>query len=64
MQIIKKDFAFLGIELNEQDIKSNNKCDYKKKIKELIRKAAFIEYVKEKEQKSKLNHLTYDSLKI
>ena len=27
-------------------------------------KAAFIEYMKEKDQKSKLNHLTYDSLKI
>ena len=61
---VEKDFAFLGIELNEEDIKSTNKCDYKKKIKELIMKAAFNEYMKEKEQKSKLNHLTYDSLKI
>ena len=31
-QIIEKDFAFLGIELNENEIKSTNKCDYKTKI--------------------------------
>ena len=62
--IIEKDFAFLGIELNEHEIKSTNKCDYKKKIKNLLMKAAFAEYMKEKDQKSKLNNLTYDSLKI
>ena len=47
-QLIEKDFSFLSIELNENDIKSTNKCDYKKKIKKLIMKAAFIEYMKEK----------------
>ena len=62
--IIEKDFAFLGIELNEHEIKSTNKCDYKKKIRNLLMKAAFAEYMKEKDQKSKLNNLTYDSLKI
>ena len=33
--------------------------EYRKKINKLVRKAAFTEYIKEKEQKSKLNNLTY-----
>ena len=40
------------------------KQEYKQKIKELINKAAFIEYSKEKSDKSKLNQLQYKKLQI
>ena len=39
--IIVKDFAFLGIEMNESEIKLSTKSEYKKKIKSLLMKAAF-----------------------
>ena len=41
-----------------------SKQEYKKKINELIHKAAFIEYSKEKSEKSKLNQLQYKTLQI
>ena len=46
-ELINKDFLFLGIEMNEKEIKSASKYDYKKKIKQLLQKAAFSEYMKE-----------------
>ena len=63
-ELIKKDFLFLGIEINENDIKSTNKEAYKKKINQLLYKAAFNEYLKEKAEKSKLEHLQYENLQI
>ena len=62
--MVEKDFSFLGIEIKEDDIKLYTKVEYRKKINKLVKKAAFSEYIKEKEQKSKLNNLTYETLNI
>ena len=40
-KLIEKDFEFIEIEMNEVDIKSMSKSEYNKKIKKLVRKAAF-----------------------
>ena len=45
-------------------MRSANKAEYKKKIKQILYKAYFSEYMKEKETKSKLNQLEYNSLTI
>ena len=63
-ELLLKDFKFIGIELNESEIKMTGKQQYKKKIKELINKAAFIEYSKEKSDKFKLNQLQYKKLQL
>ena len=62
--LIRKDFEFIGIELKEDEIQAATKVEYKKKIKELIYKSAFKEYMKEKANKSKLNDLKYQSFKV
>ena len=64
VELIKKDFLFLGKEMEESEIRSMNKFDYKKKIKQLLYKAAFKEYMKEKSDRSKLNQLQYQSLQL
>ena len=64
LELVKKDFLFLGIEMNESEIKLTNKLEYKKKIKRLLYKAAFSEYIKEKAEKSKLNQLEYKTLHL
>ena len=46
LELVKKDFLFLGIEMNESEIKLTNKLEYKKKIKRLLYKAAFSEYIR------------------
>ena len=43
IELLKNDFEFMGIDLNEQEIKGTPKSIYRKKIKDLIRKAAFKE---------------------
>ena len=63
-ELIQKDFLFLGIEMDEKIIKSTNKETYKKKINQLLYKAAFCQYMKEKAEKSKLEHLEYKTLQI
>ena len=39
--ILKKDFKFIGIELNERDIANTPKSEYKIKIRKLVEKTAF-----------------------
>ena len=39
--ILLKDFEFIGVELNESEIVSTPKSEYKIKIKILVGKAAF-----------------------
>ena len=64
VELVKKDFLFLGIEMNESDIKSSSKEEYKKKINQLLYKAAFCEYMREKAEKSKLEQLQYKTLQL
>ena len=63
-KIIQRDFQFLGIKMDENVIINTPKLVYKKFIKSLIKKAAFEEYMQEKSSKSKLDEVTYESLKI
>ena len=63
-EIIKKDFQFLGRDIDEDYIKNSSKIEYKKEVKKLIKKAAFEEYMQEKITKSKLNLLKYEQLDI
>ena len=64
-RILQNDFKFIGEEINEIDIKSYSKAQYKKIIKSKVKEAAFIEYMKEKEtHKKKLGKLTYETLQL
>ena len=56
---IKNDYNYLGLMLNLSEIKHINKNDYKSKIKKQIKKVAFSEYVKEKNNMKKLSKLHY-----
>ena len=62
--ILKKDFEFIGIELNETDIINTPKSEYRIKIKKLVEKAAFDFMIKEKNGLSKIKNIKYESLKI
>ena len=50
--------------MNESCIKGSSKEEYKKKINQLLYKAAFCEYMKEKAEKSKLEQLQYKTLQL
>ena len=50
--------------MDENIIINTPKLVYKKFIKSLIKKAAFEEYMQDKSSKSKLDEVTYESLKI
>ena len=63
-QLLQNDFKFIGIEMNEEDIQSMSKANYKKKIKYLVQKAAFNYFIEEKSKHSKLKNLEYTSLQI
>ena len=47
-EIIKRVFQFLGRDIDEDYIKNISKSDYKKEIKQLLKKVAFKEYMQEK----------------
>ena len=63
-QLLKKDFLFIEKEIDENEIKSYSKNQYKLLIKGLIQKAAFKYFLKEKERHSKMNELSYSELRI
>ena len=41
LKLLENDFKFIGVEMNEEKIRSTPICIYKKEIKKLIDKAAF-----------------------
>ena len=63
-KLLLQDFEFIGIEINEDVIRDTPKNIYKKKIKYLVRSAAFNYYMKKKADLSKLNEVEYKSLEI
>ena len=63
-QLIKQDFAFMGIDMNEDEMKKTPKEIYRKKIKTLVNKAAFQELLEEKKKLSKIKNINYDSYDI
>jgi hypothetical protein len=52
-ELLIKDFEFIGLTINENEIKAISRLQYKNKIKPLIRKAAFDYFLKEKQRHSK-----------
>ena len=64
VQLIKEDFAFIGLDMNEDEIKNSPSEIYRKKIKGLVRKAAFRELLEKKNQLSKIRDLKYETFEI
>ena len=62
--LLLKDLKFVGIELDEKEIKEMSKQEYKKKIKYLVEKAAFKYFTEEQKSHSKLESLKYEELKV
>ena len=56
---IKNDHEYLGLKFNLSEIKDTSKDFFKSKIKKIIKKVAFNEYVNEKRNMKKLSKLTY-----
>ena len=63
-QLLQGDFDFIRVEMNEDQIIQTPKCEYKKKIKALVDKAALSYFLKLKEGHSKLDKLEYTQLRI
>ena len=58
-QLLKEDLVFIECEMDENAIFSTPKNSYKKKIKDLVIKAAFKYFLKIKEGHTKLNETIY-----
>ena len=56
IELLKTYFEFMEIDINEQEITGTHKDSYRKKIKDLIRKAAFKELTEMKNSKSKIQN--------
>ena len=63
-ELIKKDFAYIGEDIDEERIKSKTKQEYKKEIHEKVKNAAFRELMKLKETHSKLDDVNYTDFAI
>ena len=61
---LQKDYQFIGLNITDEEITVFSRLDYKKKIKNLIQKAAFDYFLKEKLKHSKLNGVTYSDFKL
>ena len=62
--LLQKDFEFIGVEMNERDIRSTPKSEYRIRIRKLVEKAAFDYMIKEKNGLSKIRDIKHESLKI
>merc|ERR1712127_990498 len=63
-RLLMKDFEFIGITMNESEILNTSKTLYKKKIKALVRKAAFQYFTEQKLKHTKERNIEYSSLSI
>ena len=65
INLIKKDFGFLGENIQDEVITHTPKDIYRKWVKTKVKNAAFKEYLKLKEEsRKKLNSLQYEELEI
>ena len=65
IHLIRKDFGFLGENIQDQVITDTPKDIYRKWVKTKVKNAAFKEYFKlKKESRKKLNSLQYEELVI
>ena len=63
-QLLIKDFEFIEETMDEEQIKNMSKIQYKKKIKDMVKKAAFKYLTKQKEEHKKVKNLVYKDLQI
>ena len=63
-RLLLKDFEFLGITMDESEILNTPKHIYKKKIKELVRKAGFLYLTEQKLSHTKVRNIQYSNLSI
>ena len=63
IELLKTDFQFMEIEFDEEEIRRTPKHVYRKKIKDLIRKAALKELNVMKSTSSKIKDLKYEELR-
>ena len=61
-KLIKKDFEFIGEDLDEDSVKMKTKNEYKKWVISKVKKAAFDAYIEEKNTLSKIRSLNYTKL--
>ena len=62
-RLLKRDFQFIGIQMNEDEICATTKTDYKRRIKALIQKAALEYFNGVKLSHRKLDLVSYTQLK-
>ena len=64
IEILEQDFAFISIDMNEEEIQGTPKREYKLKIRGLVRKAALEYFLDLKLTHRKLDLVQYDRLQI
>ena len=64
ISLLKSDFKFLNIDINEEIITATPKSEYSKNIKKLINNAVFSYYQTLQQTHSKLDEVDYSELKI
>ena len=62
--LLEKDFSFLGINMNEENIRKTPKEQYKKDIMKPIRSSAFTYFMNLKETHTKLDSIHYNKLEL
>ena len=63
-QLLKEDFQFIEQELDDEKIKLQTKEEYKKQVKEWVRKSAFKFFNKEREGHKKVKNIVYTDFRI
>ena len=61
---MKKDFQFIEVDMDEEEIIATPKSIYKAKMKKLVTRGAFQKYLSQKEGKKKLDDIKYDCFSI
>ena len=62
--LFKKDFEFIGVQINEYHIRRTPKEEYKQEIMKLIRISAFTYFMNCKETHSKLDPIHYEKFEV
>ena len=62
-ELLKQDFDFIGVNMNEEKISSTPKNQYKVEIKRLIQKAAFKYFTEIQATHQKIRDIKYEALK-
>ena len=64
IELVREDFKFMNIDMDDNQIRNYPKEVYRQKIKKLIRKAAFKEMIEKKNSLSKIKDIKYEAFAI